>query len=306
MATEAQTHAFPVSLRGHFRGVVYALVWTLLLVESIRAQQVPCLDVLTFSAGVYLNPNIGRFWTTDSEEGDNEDPRSLHRYLYCDGNPVNRKDPAGCSSEIEVSLASTEAVSIDAASATAVAVAKAFAMRRLETAVARWALTTVVQLASVGLTIEGYELLSEHATAQELERVRRETAKRSNPTGSTYAYEKYKCDKFEPDAEAYFRREGKEPRRITYDSFKGKTWGDNICAAPGFGLFGIDRGQNISRNGHHEGTLVDGWVYDNNVPFGVPRRLWENGYEVGPRDKPIGVFITLRQAHDQKYGIIVP
>ena len=33
-------------------------------------------------------------------------------------------------------------------------------------------------------------------------------------------------------------------------------------------------------NGHHEGVLVDGRVYDNNVPFGVPRAMWENGYLV--------------------------
>jgi hypothetical protein len=47
------------------------------------------------SARVYLNPNTGRFWTMDSYEGDNEDPLSLHKYLYCHGNPVNGIDPSG-------------------------------------------------------------------------------------------------------------------------------------------------------------------------------------------------------------------
>ena len=43
----------------------------------------------------YLNPNTGRFWTMDSYEGNNEDPLSLHKYLYCEANPVNGFDPSG-------------------------------------------------------------------------------------------------------------------------------------------------------------------------------------------------------------------
>lgn len=48
-------------------------------------------------------------------------------------------------------------------------------------------------------------------------------------------------------------------------------------AADGFGFFG---GQNISIGGFHTGVLMDGRVYDNNVPFGVSRTKWENGYMV--------------------------
>jgi RHS repeat-associated protein len=43
----------------------------------------------------YLNPNTGRFWTLDSYEGENEDPPSLHKYLYCHGNPQNGIDANG-------------------------------------------------------------------------------------------------------------------------------------------------------------------------------------------------------------------
>jgi hypothetical protein len=45
----------------------------------------------------YLNPDTGRFWTMDSYEGDNQDPNSLHKYLYCHGDAVNYKDPTGLS-----------------------------------------------------------------------------------------------------------------------------------------------------------------------------------------------------------------
>jgi RHS repeat-associated protein len=44
---------------------------------------------------IYLNPNTGRFWTMDSYEGSNQDPLSLHKYLYCQNNPVMGIDPSG-------------------------------------------------------------------------------------------------------------------------------------------------------------------------------------------------------------------
>ena len=41
------------------------------------------------------NPSTGRFPTADSHEGNNQDPLSLHKYLYGWDNPVNRIDPTG-------------------------------------------------------------------------------------------------------------------------------------------------------------------------------------------------------------------
>ena len=43
----------------------------------------------------YLNPGTGRFTTMDSFEGHNDDPLSLHKYLYAHANPVNGTDPTG-------------------------------------------------------------------------------------------------------------------------------------------------------------------------------------------------------------------
>lgn len=43
----------------------------------------------------YLNPDTGRFWSMDSYAGNNEDPLSLHKYLYSSDNPVSRVDPSG-------------------------------------------------------------------------------------------------------------------------------------------------------------------------------------------------------------------
>jgi RHS repeat-associated protein len=43
----------------------------------------------------YYAPQSGRFLTMDTCEGDNEDPLSLHKYLYCAGNAVNNADPNG-------------------------------------------------------------------------------------------------------------------------------------------------------------------------------------------------------------------
>jgi RHS repeat-associated protein len=45
----------------------------------------------------YLNPQTGRFWTMDSFGGNQSDPLSLHKYLYCQDEPVNNTDPSGNS-----------------------------------------------------------------------------------------------------------------------------------------------------------------------------------------------------------------
>jgi len=47
----------------------------------------------------YLNTGTGRFQTMDTFAGNNEDPLTLHKYLYCHDNPVNMVDPSGHSGE---------------------------------------------------------------------------------------------------------------------------------------------------------------------------------------------------------------
>jgi RHS repeat-associated protein len=42
-----------------------------------------------------LNVATGRFLTRESYEGDQSDPSSLHKYVYCANNPANRIDPGG-------------------------------------------------------------------------------------------------------------------------------------------------------------------------------------------------------------------
>lgn len=43
----------------------------------------------------YYNPITGRFMSRDPENGETDDPKTLHKYLYAGGNPVNAKDPTG-------------------------------------------------------------------------------------------------------------------------------------------------------------------------------------------------------------------
>ena len=51
---------------------------------------------------VYLNPNTGRFWTRDTVEGDQEDPKSLHLYNYASDNPMIKVDPSGHDDIVDV------------------------------------------------------------------------------------------------------------------------------------------------------------------------------------------------------------
>jgi len=43
----------------------------------------------------YMNPLTGRFVSMDPENGIVTDPKTLHKYIYADGDPVNLKDPTG-------------------------------------------------------------------------------------------------------------------------------------------------------------------------------------------------------------------
>ena len=42
-----------------------------------------------------MDPSSGRFWTVDSYGGSLPDPTSLHKYLFANGDGVNRIDPSG-------------------------------------------------------------------------------------------------------------------------------------------------------------------------------------------------------------------
>jgi len=50
---------------------------------------------LYFLRARYQDAQTGRFWTMDHFEGENEDPVSLHKYLYSSCDPVNNWDPTG-------------------------------------------------------------------------------------------------------------------------------------------------------------------------------------------------------------------
>jgi RHS repeat-associated protein len=47
------------------------------------------------SVRIYLNPANGRFNQRDAFAGNNEDPQTLHKYLYCNDDSVNMIDPLG-------------------------------------------------------------------------------------------------------------------------------------------------------------------------------------------------------------------
>jgi len=58
---------------------------------------------LYYNRARYLNTSTGRFWSMDTEEGSDEEPLSLHKYLYASGDSVNRIDPTGNDDIAELS-----------------------------------------------------------------------------------------------------------------------------------------------------------------------------------------------------------
>ena len=106
-----------------------------------------CVVLLPFAGRAhYLNPDTGRFWSLDSHEGDNDDPKSLHKYLYCGANPINGIDPSG-NDELAMTLSTTTIMSGLAAFTGAVLLeAKTHAIRDLTRAVATEAINSGASL----------------------------------------------------------------------------------------------------------------------------------------------------------------
>jgi RHS repeat-associated protein len=50
---------------------------------------------LYYNRARYLNTTTGRFWSMDTQQGNDRDPLSLHKYLYSEGDPVDHLDPGG-------------------------------------------------------------------------------------------------------------------------------------------------------------------------------------------------------------------
>ena len=60
---------------------------------------------MVFLRARYLNTDTGRFHTQDTYEGNKNEPLSLHKYLYANGNPVMMTDPSGrFGLEVSVSI----------------------------------------------------------------------------------------------------------------------------------------------------------------------------------------------------------
>jgi RHS repeat-associated protein len=67
---------------------------------------------LYYNRARYLNSATGRFWNFDTDEGDDERPASLNKYLYTEGDPVDNLDPTG--NEIDAVAAFSIGATLDA------------------------------------------------------------------------------------------------------------------------------------------------------------------------------------------------
>jgi RHS repeat-associated protein len=63
----------------------------------------------------YYNPTVGRFGAQDQQDGTPNDPLSLHKYAYCQNNPVNGRDPSGNDDLASLTMAMSIGASLDLA-----------------------------------------------------------------------------------------------------------------------------------------------------------------------------------------------
>jgi RHS repeat-associated protein len=60
----------------------------------------------------YYYPTVGRFGAMDQVDGTPNDPLSLHKYAYCQNNPVNGRDPSGNESLVSLTMSMAIGVSL--------------------------------------------------------------------------------------------------------------------------------------------------------------------------------------------------
>jgi RHS repeat-associated protein len=60
-----------------------------------RGEQYDSDLALYYLRARYYNPATGRFLSRDPEDGENSIPKTLHKYLYVGGDPINWHDPIG-------------------------------------------------------------------------------------------------------------------------------------------------------------------------------------------------------------------
>jgi hypothetical protein len=58
-----------------------------------------------------MNPLTGRFMSRDPDDGHIRNPKSLHKYLYVAGDPINAADPTGRTSILEEGAIDVDLVS---------------------------------------------------------------------------------------------------------------------------------------------------------------------------------------------------
>jgi hypothetical protein len=74
-----------------------------------------------------MNPLTGRFLSRDPEDGDLTNPKTLHKYLYANGDPINGIDPSGretlvATAELDLWGAVKNAAAVTAVAAGAVCI----------------------------------------------------------------------------------------------------------------------------------------------------------------------------------------
>src|SRR5258708_2695562 len=77
-----------------------------------RGEQYDSALGLYYLRARYMNPLTGRFMSRDPEVGEPTDPRTLHKYLYVGGDPVNLFDPTGRATYQKPGGAATEYLSL--------------------------------------------------------------------------------------------------------------------------------------------------------------------------------------------------
>ncbi|MGE0785138.1 MAG: RHS repeat-associated core domain-containing protein [Sandaracinaceae bacterium] len=93
---------------------------------------------LVYLRSRWYSPALGMFLSPDTAPADPRDPRSLHRYLFALGDPVNRVDPQGTFSIAGIQVSMSIQGNLRSMNQAGTQAARCFTTRRIASLVGRW------------------------------------------------------------------------------------------------------------------------------------------------------------------------
>ena len=218
----------------------------------------------------YYDPETGRFINADSVMGVNQDMASYNLFVYCGNNPICRADSSGQAwwSVVVAAVAVVAVCAMVVVAAPVLAPVVGVAASSLAVGAANTALVAGITAISASVIAAVEEPLVPSAPNPNSNNLNKQLGDIAGAFGL------YECTDAAMALKKYLEKNKKDYSVITIQ----------YPSVPGFVVSVSHNDMLISTNGFHIGICVDGIVYCNVHPLGLPKQQWIDDFDgLGPK-----------------------